>query len=448
MGWGRFGGGEGVTRFLAKSGARITVTDLRQGSDLVGIDESLPVRFVLGQHRDEDFTQTDVLMVNPAVPPSSPHLRLAAEAGVLVDTEINLFLRLSISNRVLAVTGSNGKSTTTSLLAEMLSADFPHVLLGGNVGRSLLACLDSLSASTPVVLELSSFQIQRMSEAGLGVHGAVLLNLMPNHLDWHGSWESYVDAKAGLLENLSPGGWALLNGTEDQVRRLATRVRGRVFYYGEGDPLLSWVERSGTIRCSDPSPDWTLCGASEIQLRGSHNLLNVAGAAGAALLGGATPEGVRRGVRAFRPLPHRLEPCGKIHDVQFFNDSVSTTPESTAAALYSFEEPIHLILGGKNKGLDLAGLVSTCAGRCASVTLIGATTDVLLKAFREAGSPPPTVEACASFYQAIRTAYAQAKPGDVVLLSPACASYDMFTNFEERGNLFREFVKANLCEQA
>jgi len=442
MGWGRFGGNAAAARFLAGQGARITVTDKKPLEAFSALPEDLPCEWVLGRHREEDFINADVVLVNPAVTPNSPFLRKAIEAGIPLDTEINLFLRLCPTRRIVAVTGSNGKSTTTSLLSAMLIEKGLRVHCGGNVGRSLLGSLNQIQEDHVVALELSSFQIQRMTEAGLGVWGAVLLNLEPNHLDWHGSWEAYREAKAGLLKTVDPQGWTVLHGGRPSVAQLGGCSRGPVYHFAVKTGL-SWVDR-GSVWCRFDEREHEICGAGEILLRGPHNLENVAAAAAAAGLAGADPDSVRRATLAFLPLPHRLEVCGEKEGILWINDSVSTTPESTIMALRSFPGRIHLFLGGKDKGLCPKELIREAAKRSHRIYLLGAVARILEEALLQEGFDPGRLGMYVALEESVASAAQFACPGDVVLFSPGFSSYDMFLNFEERGDRFKRAVLSHL----
>jgi len=441
MGWGRFGGNASAARFLAEQGAQVTVTDLKPPEAFPPLPTDFPCQWVFGGHRQEDFDRADVILVSPAVPPHSPFLRKAVQAGSLLDTEMNLFLRLCKAHKIVGITGSNGKSTTTSLVAAMAAEGAFSAHCGGNVGRSLLEEWEGIGADDVVVLELSSFQIERMTEAGLGVWGALLLNLKPNHLDWHGSWEAYRDAKAGLLETVDPSGWVLLNGRDPELLQCAFRSRVRVHRFGREPSCLSWTDGE-RVWCGEEGAHQELCEGKEIALRGRHNLDNVAAAAGASVLIGADLSSIREAVLKFVPLPHRLEPCGERGGVLWVNDSVSTTPESALAALEAFQEPIHLILGGKDKGLGTLELVKAVSERCKRVVLIGAMAEALQEELRREGCAGERCRVCATLPEAVSLSSKDALPGDVVLFSPGFSSYDMFLNFEERGESFKRAVAA------
>ena len=448
MGLGLFGGGAGATRFLVEAGAEVTVTDLRTPETLargLALIKDLPVKRVLGGHRPEDFTEADLVVVNPAVPPHSPFLALAEEAGVPVRTEIGLCLERLPARRVVGVTGSNGKTTTSHLVHRMAVAAGERAWLGGNMGGSLLSKLPEIRPGDVVVLELSSFQLERTAARGLGPDVAVVTNLTPNHLDRHGTFEAYVEAKAGIFARARA---AVLNRDDPvsmerfggvSLEKLCFSARGSV---DEGYCLDNGmvVERV----CGQGRP---LLRREGMRLPGRFNLENLMAALAAVrhlLGGGGVPRAAVSAGAAFEGVPHRLELVAEREGVRFVNDSIATTPLSTMAALEALEGGIVLIAGGYDKGLPLEEMGEAVARRVKALFLIGATAKALARAVREgaarAGRPCPPVEIPGDLAAAVTSATAAAARGDTVLLSPGFASYDQFLNFEERGDSFRALV--------
>ena len=443
MGLGLFGGGVGAVRYLAAQGARVTVTDLKPAEQLAesvrqlaGID----VAFHLGRHDEKDFVETDVLIVNPAVPPASPFLELAQRHNVALDTEMNIFMR-NCRTRIAAVTGSDGKSTVTTLLAAMLERTGCRVWCGGNLGVSLLDHLGDISAPDRVVLEFSSFQLERLSWISRSPHLAVVLNINPNHFDWHGEMAAYRTAKQNILRFQTPADVAVLNEDDPDVTEWRRLTKGRVYGFSATRELANGAYLSGNDIVLSLHDEPRRVGLTGLRLRGAHNRLNVAAAALAAALVGATPTGISDAIRDFRGLPHRLESVGEVNGVRYYNDSKATTPISALAALRSFEEPLILIAGGYDKRLPFDELGREAAVRAKAVILLGKAADKIEEAIPAVGRRAQVVRAT-DLRDAVKRAAALAAPGDVVLLSPACASYDMFRNYEERGDVFRGAVES------
>lgn len=449
MGLGRFGGGLGVTRWLAQRGATVLVTDLADEQRLAGPLEDLrplidagAVSLALGRHDERDLDGADLLVANPAVPtPWRDHFLNAARAcGIPITTEIRLAVEhLPRRQDVIGVTGSAGKSTTAAMAAHVLRAAGARPILAGNIGGSMLDHLDDLSPGRPIVLELSSAQLHWLGPEGArddpaaqpwspGV--AAVTNITPNHLDWHGSIEHYRNAKLNILRAQRPGDRALL-----------------------GDPALVDPLRGAAppgVRIDCPGT----AGREDLRLAipGAHNRLNarLALALAAALIDRA-PADLAPFLASFGGLPHRLEFVGASPaGVRVYNDSKSTTPEAAALAVAAFDEPgeigaprVRLICGGYDKDIDLGPMIDAAA-RCASVHTIGATAQAITHAVAAAGG---RVEHAAILDSAVRSAADSARPGDVVLLSPGCASWDQFEHYAARGGRFAELARQIIIEK-
>ena len=443
MGLGLLGGGVGVTRFLVAEGAEVTATDLKDGSALaesLAKLAGLPVTFRLGGHVEGDFTEADLVVVNPAVPDGSPFVAKAREAGVPLTTEINLFFERCLAP-IVGVTGSNGKSTTVSLLAHLLEGGERRAWLGGNIGRSLLEDLDAIEPDDVVVLELSSFQLERLAWTGRSPSVAVVLNVSPNHLDRHGTLAAYAEAKQPILAHQRPGDAALLNADCPVASAWGAVGEGRKRFFSVEREVErgAWLEggaglwRDGGDRC-------TLFARSDLRLRGDHNVGNALAAAGAAVLCGLPAQAVAPRLRSFGGLEHRLELVRSLDGVGYYNDSKATTPEAAVAALKAFDEPVVLIAGGSDKKLSFEGLAREASARqVRGVVLLGAIAGQLRQAMAACGTVATHV--VRDLAEAVAAARELAEPGDVVLLSPGTASYDMFANFEERGATFKRLVE-------
>jgi len=438
MGLGLFGGGAGAVRFLAARGARVTVTDLRTADQLresISALDGLPVEFHLGGHREEDFTGADLVLVNPAVPPDSPWLRLAKS----LDTEMNLFFKLCRARTIVGITGSNGKTTTTALIGEIVKKGPRPAWVGGNIGAPLLERVDEIGPEDLVVLELSSFQLEHLDAIARSPHVAVVMNLTPNHLDRHGTMENYAAAKRAIVAHQSATDWKVLNADDPLVAAFDSPSR----------PV--WFSRIGPadVVARDSGLEWSLLGASGTfdvsarRLPGGFNLQNMAAAAAASRL--AAPEwtgweeAAREALVSFPGVEHRLEYVGEVRGVKYYNDSIATNPESTLAALDTLPGPFVLIAGGYDKKLPFDALGRKVAERVRVAVLLGETAEAIARAI---GEGPVEVRRAPSFDEAVGLARASARPGETVLLSPACASYDMFRNFAERGRRFKELVAA------
>ena len=444
MGLGLFGGGVGATRFLSEHGAHVTVTDKRSPADLAESLEQikgLPVELVLGGHREDDFTKADLVVVNPAVPKSSPYIRLAQQHGVRLEMEMNLFFRFCPAT-VVGVTGSNGKSTTTCLTYEILKACGCRVWLGGNIGRSLLAEVEQILPHDVVVLELSSFQLEDLHRLSRSPHISIVVNITPNHLDRHETMENYIGAKKSIMRYQSDGDFLILNHEDPIVRRWAEESGARVYFFSSTTDLRegAYVHDQELYVRDGRAP--VRVALDRVQLPGRHNLENIAAASMAAYIAGAGASQIDRAVSAFQGLEHRLEFVAEVNGVRYYNDSIATTPESAIAALRSFKCGRVLIAGGSEKGVSLDAFCAEAARSAKAVILIGRSADKLEKLIsaHRNGSAHPPIHRAGSLREAVECAARAASPGDVVLLSPACASYDMFRNFAERGRQFKALV--------
>jgi UDP-N-acetylmuramoylalanine--D-glutamate ligase len=444
MGLGAFGGGAGAARFLAARGARVTITDLKPEQELQPSMQRLSgvagIDFRLGRHEPVDFTSADLLVVNPAIPRNSPYLRLAAAAGIPLTSEMNLFW-LHHRGRVVGVTGSNGKSTTSALTHSLLRSGGVPCRLGGNIGLSLLPDVDGICPDEWVVLELSSFQLADLDHLQRSPAVAIVTNFTPNHLDRHASLDEYRAAKQTILRWQASDGLAILNGDDADVAMWP--ASGRWAFYGTAD-----TERVAARVTADhvaASFDGRRCDVDlgdHVALPGRHNALNVAAATLAALACGVDPGSIASGVRTFRGLPHRLQFVAEVGRRRFYNDSKATTPDAALAALAAFapHQRVILLAGGSDKGIDLTPYAVTIARRCAAVALLGETAATLEAVIRGCAPTSPPLLRAPSLTAAFAWAVEQSRPGDVVLLSPGCASYDWFANYEDRGDQFMALV--------
>jgi UDP-N-acetylmuramoylalanine--D-glutamate ligase len=420
MGLGHFGGGAGAARWLAARGALVTVTDRAPANVLtpsIALLDNVPIRaFHLGEHVEEDFRRADLVVVNPAVRLDNPFVQIARDAGAVVTTEIGLLLDACPASTI-GVTGSNGKSTTAAMIAGILAADGRRVWLGGNLGGSLLGELDQMSAHDWVVLELSSFQLAHLPSQARMPSIVVVTNCTPNHLDWHADWPSYVAAKQRILRGPSPDGSVVLG------------------------PALAdasaWTPLAGQRNVALAAEE----GIPPLRTPGKHNRENAVCAATAALAAECRAGAIEEGLRSFVALSGRMERIATLLDREFYNDTTATTPESTIATLGSLDRPIWLLCGGGDKGSDFGPLVDAIAASACGVAFYGEVGPRLHESLaRRPGGP---VNAChASMADALRWCWDHSRPGDAIVLSPACTSHDQFLNFRERGRVFVGLVSS------
>jgi UDP-N-acetylmuramoylalanine--D-glutamate ligase len=459
MGLGVHGGGLGVARFLVERGADVTVTDLRDAAALQPTLDALaglPIHYVLGQHREEDFRAADLVVRNPGVPRESRFLQVARAAGASVEMEMTLFFRLC-PGPILGITGTKGKTTTTMLTGAMLREQFPDTVIAGNLRVSALEQLPKIGPQTPVVLELSSWQLEGLGEATLSPQYACITNISPDHLDRYGTMEAYAEAKAQIFLHQRRDDVVVLNADDPNVAPMAARAVGRVVWFGkaeaharrDGRPMMVHDRRG--VAWSDPhaAHGESMCDAQDIRLPGRHNLANIAAAAALARAFGVTNENIRKAVRNFTGVPDRLEFVREVNGVRYINDTTATAPEAAIAALHSFDAPIVLIAGGADKQLPFDDMARAIGERAKAVVLLNGTATPKLQSAISSWQSAADVQGRLAtvegpfddFEQAVRTARDIAEAGDVVLLSPGCASFGMFRNEFHRGEEFRRIVK-------
>lgn len=441
MGLGTRQGGAGVAAFFARRGAVVTVTDLRPAAALgpgLAELEGLPVRLVLGEHRTEDFAAADLVVKNPAVPWSSPYLRAAEAAGVPIEMEMSLFLRLCPAP-VVGVTGTKGKTTTATLCAAMLAVGRPDTVLAGNMGLSALAALDRIRPDTPVVLEISSFQLEATDRRGLSPHIAVVTNITDDHLDRYTDVAEYAGVKAAIGRHQGPNDYFVLNAADPISAGFAAGAPGRVVWVGE-EPGARW--EAGRLLWRWGGDEVEVLSADDVRLPGEHGRIDVALAAAAALLAHATADEVKVAVRGFGGVPHRYERVAAVGGVTYINDTAATAPAAALRALESTPPPFVWIGGGHDKGLDLGTVARAAAERAAAcVLLAGSATPAVAAALHAAGAAR-VIGPVDSMDAAVAQAAALAAPGGSVLLAPGTASFGLFRDEFDRGERFRAAVAA------
>lgn len=441
MGLGRFGGGVGAARFLVENGALVTVTDLKTESELADSIKSLDglnIRYVLGRHDMSDFTDTDMVIVNPAVPFDSPYIKAARDAKVDLETEIGLFVERCLVP-ICGITGSNGKTTTVSMLGSILEKSGRPFKLGGNIGGSLLPYLDSFGSRDIVVLELSSFQLEWLRKKWWSPHIGVVLNVLPNHLDRHSTFEEYKEAKAAILDYQKSHDFSILVHEDPGSRSLLSHVKSRLIWTGPYMDVYGFKIIDGWIARKSGRTIKKYCEVSRLKLPGRHMLVDALTAAACAWALDIEADAIAAGLEAFNGIPHRLEQVGEKNGILFFNDSKATTPDAAAAGVESFEKPVNVILGGYDKRTPFEEMGRRMTGKVRFAAVIGQTAGEIAQVLRKNDI---AFNICDTLDDAFKACTEHTQPGDIVLLSPGCASYDMFANYEERGDAFKRLVKA------
>jgi UDP-N-acetylmuramoylalanine--D-glutamate ligase len=428
--------GEALCRFLPARGARVLVTEKKAEADLaarIGPWKERGIRFEMGGHKLETFLDADFIIPSPGVPPL-PEIRAAREKGIPILSEIELAGRF-LKGKIVAITGSNGKSTTTTLAHKILKEAGLKARLAGNIGTPLISLVDKSRDDHIYVTEISSFQLEYTELFKADV--AAFLNISQNHLDWHKSFEGYFEAKKKLFLRPGAGAAVILNRDDPLVWGLARETTATVYAFSrKKKPARGARLEDGWIVLRDGKPE-KLIRTSRIPLPGTHNQENVMAAALIGHLFGVPAAGIRASILTFRALEHRLEDVLTFRGVRFVNDSKATTVDATLKALASFDRRIVLVLGGRDKGGDFTLLRRVVRNKARGVILVGEAAGKIEAAL--AGTVP--MEHASTYRDVVRKAFDKASPGDVVLLAPSCTSWDMFRNFEERGRTFKSEVR-------
>ena len=436
--------GQDLVRFFANRGARVTVSDAKPVASLrqqLANIADLNVTLSLGANLAEDADGADLVAVTQGAPLDLPPILRARERGIPVTSLTQLFLDLC-PGRIIGISGSSGKTTTTSMVGAIMDASGQSTVMGGNIGRPLLNALDSISQSTWVVLEVSHSQLVLTNRSP---HVACLTNVTPNHLDRF-SWGDYVALKRNLIAHQLPQDIAVLNHDNAITRLMNKDTRASVHYFSitgeiKGDGAFL---RGDRIVLRENQRETAVMSAGDVPLRGRHNLENAVCASAIAGACGVHAEVIAEAVRRFKAVPHRLEVVGEAGGASYYNDSIATTPERTLAGIRSFQEPLVLLLGGRDKHLPLEELATEVNRRCRAVLCFGEAGNLLASGMRSAhrhGVCQPSIRRVATLDEAVEAATRLAQPGDVVLLSPACTSFDAYENFEQRGEAFRALVR-------
>jgi len=426
--------------FLRRQGALVTVSDVRSADQLAKEIPALIEAGIMveaGGHGLLTFRRQDLIVVSPGVPIDTPELVQARQLGLPVIGELELAARF-LKGQTLAVTGSNGKTTTTTLLGEILDASGLPTLVGGNIGVPVISLIEQSTDNSWSVLEVSSFQLETTVEFHPRI--AVILNITPDHLDRHGSFENYARAKERIFARQTAEDYLVLNADNTRAADAAHRSIAKVYWFSIENPVTqgAFLEQGFVVfRAAEGAATEKVVPARAIPLKGTHNVENVLAAVCAARLAGVEAGVIRRAIENFRAVEHRLEYVATRNGVEFYNDSKATNVDATAKAIEAFSGGIHLILGGKDKNSDYTLLAELLRERVSAVYTIGAAAEKIESHLRGVVS----IHSCETLEKAVHIAAAAAHPGEVVLLAPACASFDQFENYEQRGRVFKQLVK-------
>lgn len=429
--------GKALARFALGRGAKVVVSDLRSAEILSkALSELAPdnIDYVLGEHPLSLLDDADVIAISGSVPADAPFVNAARARGIPITNDSQEFLR-RCPVPTIGITGSAGKSTTTSLVGAMSQADGKTTFIGGNLGFPLIETVDQIQQGDIVVQELSSFQLEIWKQSP---HVATILNITPNHLDRHKTMAVYTEAKANILRFQTSRDIAILPARG--LENLLPLVQGRLRLFGSGVDIEDGACIHGDdIILRDGGREWIICQRSDVQLRGKHNLLNVLAAVTLADSVGISHTAMQQAIASFTGIAHRLELVATVNGVQYINDSIATAPERAVAAINAFEQPLILLAGGRDKDLDWDDWARLVKDRCKSVILFGEIREMVGNKLANASFPVRQVE---TLEEAVSAAARESDVGDVVLLSPGGTSFDAYVDFAERGEHFRQLVKA------
>lgn len=430
--------GVAAAEFLHARGASVTTNDAQTEEKLTAASKlrDQGIEVIAGDHPRELFENADLIVASPGVPLAIKPFDYAREAGVPIISEVELAARF-LKGRLIGITGTNGKTTTTTLIYELLRQAGLPVQVGGNIGTPLVSLVENSREDGFTVIEMSSFQLEAVDQMHL--FAAVVTNITPDHLDRYASIDEYAEAKMNIFRNQTPEDIAVLNYDDLRVQQMNERTQAYTVYFSREHHLAEGIFLRGDVVMSRScNNERTLISRHEIGIPGTHNLENVMAALAVGLACGAAPDSMRQTIREFKGVEHRLEFVAEVEGVKYYNDSKATNVDSAIKSLEAFESGVIIILGGKDKGSDYGPLAPLIRERCDQVILIGAAADKISAALE---NTKPQQRA-ATMQDAVRLGRQLAKAGGTVLLAPACASFDMFDNYEHRGRVFKEAVKA------
>ncbi|WP_263371276.1 UDP-N-acetylmuramoyl-L-alanine--D-glutamate ligase [Granulicella cerasi] len=430
--------GLAAARFLKQHGARVTVSDSRPATLIaelpVLLDEGIDVE--TGGHGVLTFRRQDLIVISPGVPLSVPEIQRVMALGMPLIGELELGFQF-LQGEVIAITGSNGKTTTTTLVGEIMKSAGRPTLVGGNIGTPVTEMVPPSTPETWSVLEVSSFQLETIETFKPRI--AAVLNITPDHLDRHGSFANYAAAKTRITENQTAEDFLVLNGEDEPTKLVAANTKAQIYWFSAKRQVKrgAFVDRDAIVfRREEGGAFEPVLPLSEIPLAGQHNVENVLAAVAMAKLAGVSNEVIRETVAAFKAVEHRLEFVREVDGVRYFNDSKATNVDATAKALEAFASGVHVVLGGKDKDSDYATLAPLIRERVKTVITIGSAAEKIERQLAGVAK----IESAGTLQRAVLLAKEHAVAGDVVLLAPACASFDQFENYEHRGRVFKEIV--------
>ncbi|MCR4441112.1 MAG: UDP-N-acetylmuramoyl-L-alanine--D-glutamate ligase [Peptococcaceae bacterium] len=433
--------GIAAARFLNEMGARVVLNDKKNREELEkeALDslEKKGIELVFGLHPDIEKIPVDLIIMSPGVPLTIPTVRSALEKGIPVWSEMELAARFNKAP-IVAVTGTNGKTTTTALIGRIFTDAGRNVFIGGNIGMPFISKAAELKEGDVVVLEASSFQLETTQTFKPKV--ALALNLTPDHLDRHGSFAGYIEAKARIFANQDKDDWLILNWDDEETKKFGDRAASKVIFFSRKNILeQGFCVENGYLTARMGGRSTPIIRTEEIYIKGGHNLENALAAAAAGWVMGVGPDSLKESLATFPGVPHRLEHVLVHKGIEYVNDSKGTNPDAAIKALDAFDRPIVLIAGGKNKGVEFTEFAKKVKEKVKALVLLGQAAGEIESAVKKIGYT--SYYHARTYPEAVEKASSLAKTGDIVLLSPACTSWDMFNNFEERGELFKELVR-------
>ncbi len=434
--------GIATSLFLKEKGAMVTASEIRGEEELspaVQKLNSLGIKIEAEEHRRETFLNSDLIVVSPGVPLETPSLKAAAEAGVEIISEIELAYR-HIKAPIIAVTGTNGKTTTVNLIDEIFKASGKRTFLGGNVGTPLIEYVLKQHSEDYIIAEISSFQLEGIQ--GFKPYISILLNLHHDHLDRYSSYEDYIAAKARIFMNQGNKEYAILNADDPEIKKLSPSINASTLYFNYDQEVSCGIYYKNHLLYFNNGTGQTSFTLHNPHLKGIHNLHNIMAAVVASKLCGCPQENIQQAIENFKGLPHRLELFRESHDIKFYNDSKATNVSSVLRALETLDPPVILIAGGKDKGCDYQSLIPFIKEKVKNLILLGEAKEKMYQVLKSSTSTS-LVE---TLEEAVKLSFEKALPGDTVLLSPACSSFDMFKSYGERGKAFKTLVN-NLTEK-
>jgi len=431
--------GVAASKYLVGEGAKVILSDIKKALDMQKIQEeveSFGIQTLWGDHPDVNKILPDLIIVSPGIPLTIPPLQDAFRANIPVISELELAFQFSQAPFI-AITGTNGKTTTTALIGQLFKDVGRKVIIGGNIGIPLISEIKKLSSNDLVVAEVSSFQLETINTFKPRV--AIILNITPDHLDRHGSMEGYRIAKAKIFANQREEDFLILNYDDPLVKELAYKTKSQVIFFSRRNKLEEGVYlQGGQLVINIGEGPISICQPQDISIKGNHNLENAMAAVAAGYILGLEPEEIKYTLVHFPGVAHRLEFVAEIKGIKFINDSKGTNPDASIKALEAYNEPIVLIAGGKNKGSNFSDFAENINDKVKELVLVGQAVPEIKNAVVEKGFT--SYHEVKTFADAVFKAYELAEKGDIVLLSPACASWDMFDNFEQRGDVFKDLV--------